>query len=269
MDKKKITSVRRRVWNHYRAHGRHDLPWRTTKNPYRILVSEIMLQQTQVSRVIPKYKEFIQQFPTVKALANATSREVLTLWQGLGYNRRALALHRAARIVHDKHNGRMPRTYEALLALPGIGPYTAGAVCAFAYNKAVPLVETNVRTVLFHHVLSNRAKVSDSEMLSMSKQLMDTKRPREWYWALMDYGAYLKAEGVRTNHRSKHYTKQSKFAGSDREVRGALVRTLTNGSHTQRQLQAKVKAAPERIRTQLARLHQEGLVQRNRGRWSL
>jgi A/G-specific adenine glycosylase len=269
MDSKQRTKLRRTVWTHYQKHGRHDLPWRKTTNPYRILVSEVMLQQTQVARVIPKYQTFLKTFPTVRSLAEAPLRDVLLLWQGLGYNRRAKALHDAAQLVVSEHKGRMPRTYEGLLALPGIGPYTAGAVCAFAYNIPVPLVETNVRTVLFHHVLGNRTNVPDSELTELSAKLMDVKRPREWYWALMDYGAHLKEQGVRTNEKSKHYTKQSKFKGSTRELRGALVRTLGKGPQTQQALANKVNAAPERIRTQLSKLHQEGLVKKSGKRWKL
>jgi len=124
-----VQAFRTTVWNHYRRHGRHTLPWRTTTNPYRILVSEVMLQQTQVERVIPYYKTFLRAFPTVQTLAQAPLSRVLTLWQGLGYNRRAKMLHEAAKQVVAQYGGRMPHDAEALETLRGVGPYTARAVC--------------------------------------------------------------------------------------------------------------------------------------------
>jgi len=153
-DKKKIKEIQKIVWAHYEKYGRHNLPWRKTRNPYRVLVSEIMLQQTQVARVIPKYKAFLKQFPTLESLSKAPLRDVLIAWQGLGYNRRAKALHALAELVVTAHKGRMPTMFEELIRLPGIGPYTAGAVCAFAYNTPVPILETNIRTILFHHFLN-------------------------------------------------------------------------------------------------------------------
>ncbi len=270
-DKRALTRLRRAVWSHYRAHGRHDLPWRKTTDPYKILVSEVMLQQTQVARVIPKYRAFLERFPTVRVLARAPLRDVLIAWQGLGYNRRAKMLHEAAQRVVDVHGGRMPHTYTELIALPGIGPYTAGAVCAFAYNEPVGMVETNIRTVLFHHLLGMRHAVPDAELLQLTVVLCDRERPREWYWALMDYGAHLKEQGVRVNHQSRHYTKQSKFEGSDRQIRGNILRQLAqHGQMTERALIQKTKAAPERVHAQLQRLSDERLIRPEGGRaWSL
>ncbi len=265
VSKAAVAHVRRIVWRHYRTHGRHDLPWRQTTDPYKILVSEVMLQQTQVARVVPKYEAFVARFPTVQALAAAPLREVLVLWSGLGYNRRARMLHEAAKWV-CAHGGAFPRTQAALQQLPGVGHYTAGAVCAFAYNQCVPLVETNIRTVCMHHLLPGRDKVPDAEILQLTKVLCPRGRAREWYWALMDYGAHLKEQGVRLNAKSKHYTKQSRFAGSDRQLRGAIVRVLTaHDIMTQKALVQAVQAdtqnaAPERIRAQLERLVAEGMV---------
>ena len=147
-----MTPIRFRalVWRYYRAHGRHELPWRQTHDLYRILVSEIMLQQTQVDRTIPLYKKFIHKFGTAKKLAAAPLSEVLKSWQGLGYNRRAKALKKAAEIIESDFAGIFPQNYEALLALPGIGQSTAGALMAFAFNKAVPFIETNIRAVYIH-----------------------------------------------------------------------------------------------------------------------
>lgn len=229
-----------------------------------------MLQQTQVGRVIPKYREFLKRFPTARALAEAELRDVLTLWQGLGYNRRAKALHDCARIVQSTHGGRFPRTESELRALPGVGVYTARAVCAFAYNMPVVLLETNIRTVFLHHLLGHRQSVPDSELMELGGKLLDTARPREWQWALMDYGAHLKAHGIRLNTMSKHYTKQSTFKGSDREVRGALIRHLTQ--HACVHEGALLTALPfprVRIQKQLTSLARDGLVHKRGGVWSL
>ena len=151
MNKKEREFVAR-VWEYYKAHGRHDLPWRKTTDPYKILVSELMLQQTQVDRVLLKYKAFLKLFPTARRLAAAPLGDVLRAWQGLGYNRRAKFLHQAAQYVTNELKGRWPKDEAGLLALPGVGPYTARAVLAFAYNEPVVLIETNVRQVFLHHL---------------------------------------------------------------------------------------------------------------------
>jgi len=270
MEKKDIQKVRRAVFSYYRTHGRHDLPWRQTEDPYRILVSEIMLQQTQVNRVIPKYTVFIRRFPTVRVLAKASLRDVLVLWHGLGYNRRARALHEAAKYVVEHYKGKVPSTYEDLLKLPGVGPYTAGAVCVFSANASVPLLETNVRTVLFHHVLQGGRKATDKELMDLAEQCMDRKRSREWHWALMDYGSYLKGKGVRTNMRSAHYVRQSKFKGSDREVRGAIVRFLTSTHRaTENDIVRCTGYERARVRGQLKKLKEEKLLRSEGASWFL
>ena len=216
------------VWKFYRAQGRHDLPWRQTHDVYKILVSEVMLQQTQVDRVILFYKNFIKQFPTAKKLAAAPLSEVLKAWQGLGYNRRAKLLHATAKeLSMGKFN--FPMLVASLEKLPGVGPYTARAVAAFAYNEDVIVIETNIRTAVIHHFFPNKKKVSDAEIEKVLEQVLPKGESREWYSALMDYGAYLKRSGVSHNTKSNMYTKQSKFAGSLREARGAILRELTKG----------------------------------------
>ncbi len=262
-------ALRRRVWSYYRRHGRHDLPWRKTRNPYRVLVSEVMLQQTQVGRVVPAYRAFIRRFPTVQRLARAPLRDVLVLWQGLGYNRRARALHRTAQILVAKHHGRLPRTEQELCVLPGVGVYTARAILTFAFDLPTALVETNIRTVLLHELVGERRNVTDGELETLAAVVVHTRRPREWQWALMDYGAYLKAQGVRVNAQSKHYAKQSTFKNSTREVRGAIVRALVHSRYlSEKDLLHTVKAAPAHVRAQLAALQKEGLIRHN-GYWSL
>ena len=203
--------------------SRRDLPWRHTYDPYQILVSEVMLQQTQALRVIPYYERFIKKFPTPQKLAEAKLSEVLKLWSGLGYNRRAKFLHEAAKIIAS--GGWKGQK------LPGVGPYTSAAIEAFAHNKPSVFIETNIRTVFIHYFparLNLAQKVSDQEILPfIEKALKKFKmQPRDFYAALMDYGSYLKQKGIKLNSKSKHYTKQSKFEGSRRQKRAAHLRAL-------------------------------------------
>ncbi|MEK9131303.1 MAG: A/G-specific adenine glycosylase [Patescibacteria group bacterium] len=221
-----IKPFQKTVWEYYRKHKR-SFPWRETTDPYKIMVSEIMLQQTQAERVVPKFNAFIKRFPTVKSLAQAPLSEVLTLWQGLGYNRRALFLKRAAEEVVSKHSGKIPATLEALDALPGIGPYTAGAILAFAFNKPTVFIETNIRTVFIHHFFKKaRGKIADEKLLPLITTSLDRKRPRDYYSALMDYGSHLKMTLPNPSRKSTTHTKQSTFKGSHRELRGQILKHI-------------------------------------------
>lgn len=268
------------IWNYYKLHGR-SMPWRGEKNPYRVLVSEIMLQQTQVSRVTKKYKEFLQTFPTLESLAKAPLGKVLTVWQGLGYNRRAKYLHNFAKEVVKNYRGKIPSDYEALLSLPGIGKGTAGSLSAFAFNLPVAFIETNIRRVYIHHFFPSQTNVSDTEILeivqaTLPKNLypVGNRSPeatassygaREWYYALMDYGAYLKTQIPNPNVKSKHYTKRSKFEGSNREVRGAIIKFLSNNTKGNRKkIMRELGFERERFETALRGLIQEGLVIQNK-----
>lgn len=249
------------VWKHYRASGRHDLPWRKTTDPYKILVSEVMLQQTQVARVLFKYKEFLKFFPTTRKLADASLGDVLKVWQGLGYNRRAKFLWQAARAVVDDKTGKWPKAFLELRTLPGVGEYTAGAVLNFAYNKPVPLIETNIRTVYIHHFFKDRTSVSDKELLPLIERTLDKNNPREWNWALMDYGSFLKETVGNLNKKSKTYQKQSDFKTSNRYVRGAILRAITEKPVTKQQLQKKISdIEKQRLLLQLTALCDEGLL---------
>lgn len=200
------------------------MPWRETTDPYAIMVSEVMLQQTQVDRVIPKFNEFVKAFPTVDALAQAEFKEVLSHWSGLGYNRRAKWLHEAAQQISEA--GVFPQTIDDLVKLKGIGHNTAAAICAYAFNKPVVYVETNIRAVYIHHFFKNTDEVHDSDILPLVEKTIDYDNPREWYWALMDYGVHLKKKHKNPARKSKHHTKQSTFAGSKRQVRGRILRYL-------------------------------------------
>jgi A/G-specific adenine glycosylase len=186
-----LTAFGLTVLAHYRERGR-DLPWRRTRDPYHILVSEVMLQQTQVARVLKKYDQFLTAFPTVLSLSGATAAEVLGIWQGLGYNRRALALHQAARTIVSEHQGAVPRSPVELRRLPSIGPATAAAVCVFACDLPLPFIETNIRSAVIHFFFQERASVPDADILPVIELTLDRENPRDWYYALMDYGAWYR-----------------------------------------------------------------------------
>jgi A/G-specific adenine glycosylase len=226
-NKKTISSFQETIWDFFEKEGRQTLAWRKTKNPYRIWVSEIMLQQTQVSRVVEKYKSFLKKFPTIEALAKSSQAEVLKEWVGLGYNRRALFLKRGAEFVIKDLKGRFPKEVSELETIPGIGYYTARAIATFAYNQRHVFVETNIRTVYFNHFFTDPDSVHDKEVLEMVEKTLPEEGFREWYWALMDYGSFLKKQGKGKNTQSRHYTRQSRFEGSDRQIRAAVVRYLT------------------------------------------
>ncbi len=224
-------SFRTTIWDYYKKSGRHDLPWRHTKNPYEIMVSEAMLQQTQVSRVLKKYPEFLKAFPNVRALAKAPTARVLKVWQGLGYNRRALALKKAAETVVKDFNGKFPQTAEKLESLPGIGQSTRGAIMAFAFGIPTVFIETNIRAVFIHFFFKDSAAVHDHDVLKLIEKTLDRKDPRSWYYALMDYGLYLKQTLPNPSRKSVHHAKQSPFKGSRREIRSRILKfVLASGS---------------------------------------
>ena len=257
----------RLVQNYYAEHGRHDLPWRKTHDGYKTLVSELMLQQTQVDRVIPFYKNFLKQFPTAKKLAAAPLAEVLKHWSGLGYNRRAKFLHEATKVIAQKG---MPKTALKLEALPGVGPYTARAVASFAYDQPEIVIETNIRAALIHHFFANKEKVSDAELVPIIAELVEqVDSPREWYSAFMDYGAHIKREHPNPSRRSKHHVKQSKFEGSLRQVRGAILKALTKASYSAAALVKATTFEKERVAEALAGLKREGLISCDKGKWNL
>jgi len=252
------TDFQELVWDRGRELYR-DMPWRRDTRPYYVLVSEIMLQQTQVERVIPKFEAFIATFPDIAALARADLAEVLVAWSGLGYNRRAKFLHEAAKKIVEEYRGVFPRTQDALMSLPGVGTNTAGALLAYSFNAPAVFIETNIRTVYFSHFFVGQEAVSDQELRAVVARTYDVEHPREWYWALMDYGAFLKRQGAGQNNVSRHYRKQSALKGSIREVRGQIVRTLTIRGHTLHELQEAV-GADARFPRALDGLLRDGLV---------
>lgn len=238
------------------------MPWRQDVRPYYVLVSEIMLQQTQVERVIPKFNAFIQAFPDEAALAQAPLANVLRLWSGLGYNRRAKYLHDAAK--HIGALGKFPDDSKALQTLPGVGKNTAGAIMAYSFNQHSIFVETNVRTVYLHHFFKDGDKVDDKQIIALLEATVPAE-PREFYWALMDYGTWLKRQGVGRIQQSVHYKKQSPLKGSIREVRGRIVKTLAEADMSEAALRQKV-VADHRFDPALTGLISDGLVVRQNER---
>lgn len=256
------------VLEYYASHAR-DLPWRHAQangvfDPYAVLVSEIMLQQTQASRVVPKYIEFLKQFPTSTQLAQAPLSDVLMCWSGLGYNRRAKFLWQAAQMVEQSYGGSLPKTCEQLTELPGVGKNTAGAILAYAHNISVPFIETNIRTVFIHHFFINQSDVSDVEILVLAGQALDSLKQRQisvrgWYWALMDYGVFLKSSHTNPARRSKHHVIQSKFEGSQRQLRGKVLKLLHSGPKNTDQLREDM-GSDKRLESVLESLQIEGLI---------
>ncbi len=265
---KNIVRFRAKIRRYYKTY-RRSFPWRNTHDPYRILVSEVMLQQTQTSRVKEKYPAFIKQFPTARSLADSTTSDVLTAWSGLGYNRRALFLKQAAEITIQKFNGRIPDSYDGLRTLPGVGHGTASAVLAFAYGIAVPFIETNIRSVFIHHFFPNKRKVSDKEILPLVAASLDTRNPRNWYYALMDYGVMLKEKNPNPSRRSAQHHKQSRFEGSHRQVRGMILKALLLKPHTEKRLVKTLKRSVPDTAQALKDLAQEGFIKREKALWRI
>ncbi len=227
------------IWRWYTRH-RRDLPWRPPfslnqkkiskdwceEHTYEIFISEIMLQQTQVDRVIPFFERFISELPDWEALAQCPQPKLLRLWKGLGYNRRALNTKKAALHILKEHKGNLPTDRESLKRIPNVGEYTSAALMNFAHSIPTALIETNVRTVFFHHLFPNQSDISDTQIMKKVEATFKKDTPREWMYALMDYGSHLRSEGVKITSKSKHYTKQSTFKGSKREVRGKILEIL-------------------------------------------
>jgi A/G-specific adenine glycosylase len=259
---KSINNFRQTIYQYY-AEQRREMPWRVSRDPYHILVSEIMLQQTQVGRVLAKYEEFTSRFPDFHSVSKAPLQEILEVWQGLGYNRRALALQKTCRLVVSEYGGVLPNSVEKLQTFPGIGPATAGAICAFAFNQPTVFIETNIRRVFIHFFFRHKDGVKDKEILPLVEATLDTRSPRLWYHALMDYGAMLKNEEYNPNRRSAHYNRQAPFRGSNREIRGLILKTLLEKPDlTEGELIRSVDKNPERVRPIITQLRKEGFLVR-------
>jgi A/G-specific adenine glycosylase len=260
---------RKKIYEYYEHSGRN-LPWRKNPTPYRVLVSEIMLQQTQVERVMERFQAFINEIPNFNALAQVPLLKLLKIWSGMGYNRRALSLKFLAQQVVREHQGKLPHDPEHLRMLPGIGKYTAGAVAAFAFNLPVVFMDTNIRRVFIHEFFPNRSAIHDDEIVPIMEQTLDTREPRKWYNALMDYGSMLKQQNGNPNRKSVHYTRQSPFENSNRQMRGRILKVLVAESPlSMAQIVNKTAMDPERVKENLVNLKKEGFIQKRGTRYSI
>lgn len=270
MNKRKRQNFEKKVWEWYRAHA-PPLPWRRTKNPYHIFVSEVMLQQTQIPRVLVKYPQFLKTFPTLRHLANASLRNVLSVWHGMGYNRRGLYLQQAAQQILREHHGKIPKDIRALNALPGIGPYSARATACFAYGTCEPFIETNIRRVIIHEFFPRKKNVADKEILQILRDIQPLGKQREWYWALMDYGREALKHIPNVNRKSKYYAKQTKFEGSPRYIRAKIISyLLENKKAAMKELHASLKKdaylpnlSKLAVKNALMKLQKEMLIQKS------
>lgn len=249
-----------KIWDYYGVHKR-SFPWRNNHSAYSIVVSEIMLQQTQTDRVVNKYNQFLSLFPSFKSLAQASLKDVLAAWQGLGYNRRGLALHKIAQIIINDFHGVVPQDPSILVSFPGIGTATAASICAFAFNMPTVFIETNIRTVFIHEFFKDKGEIKDSQLYPLVEATVDNKNPREWYYALMDYGVMLKKSIPNPSRKSAHHTQQTKFEGSDRQIRGMIIKILTQQSHASfEELCILIPREPQRITKALQELLQEKFI---------
>ncbi len=289
VDQKKKALFKKLVWDFYADNQRNALPWRKKITPYKVWVSEIMLQQTQVDRVVNFFNAWMKWFPTIGDLAKAPQTDVLRLWKGLGYNSRALRMKKAAEVVVKEYGGKFPKKFDDILSLPGIGPYTAGAITAFAYNEPVSFIETNIRRVYLHHFFQHPQPplkegtfgtpsfregqggvlIHDKEIMSIIEETLDHEHPREWYWALMDYGSHLGKTIPNPNRKSRHYTKQSTFKGSDRQMRGRILAVLLENKkislETLREKLADLTIDVDRIEQIVSAMETEGFLEIKKG----
>jgi len=260
-----VCAFQKTVYQHYRRNARK-LPWRETHDPYQILISEIMLQQTQVQRVMRKYGQFITVFPGFSSLAQARLHKILRVWQGLGYNRRALQLKQIAEIVVSTYQGNLPRSLEALARLPGIGRTSASAILTFAFNEPTVFIETNIRAAFIHFFFQDRTDIKDKEIYPLVVTTLDRSNPRTWYYALMDYGAMVKRRYRNPGRKSAHYQRESPFQGSNRQIRGMILRVLLEEPEISLlELVQKLKTNREQLERAISGLQKEGLIE-NRGR---
>lgn len=267
-----IIKFQTKIWNYYQVNAR-DFIWRKKTTPYYVAVSEIMLQQTQTKRVAERFPEFIKRFPNFKALAGASTAEVILAWQGLGYNRRALFLRELAKKVITEYKGKLPQNPEELIKLPGVGKNTAGSIAAFAFGIPAIFIETNIRSVFLHEFFPNQTEVPDAELLPLIEATVFKDNPREWYYALMDYGVALKKEYKNPSRASQHHIKQSKFVGSKRQIRGEILRRLGAKPLNLHQLEKYVRKLEssriEELPTILNELITEGFIELKQKKFGL
>ena len=260
----KIVKFRRKVFTFFKNHGR-DLPWRMTEDPYKILLSELMLQQTQVSRVITYYTSWVQRWPTIQLLATASRHEVLQAWMGLGYNTRAIRLQKAAQIIVKEFQGDVITAMNNYKAIPGVGRYTSQAVLIFAANADLATVDTNIRRI-FIHEFSLPETVSEKTIWGLAQRCLPKGRSRDWHNALMDYGA-LHLTARKTGIPPK--TKQPRFEESDRQLRGRIIRLLLQKDQGFAQIKKLFEVDEPRLQIILDKLAHEGIISRKNDRYHL
>jgi len=260
---KSIIAFQKHIYFYFDRFGR-TFSWRQTTNPYQIVVSEIMLQQTQTNRVEGKFEHFVEVLPDFHALACAPLSLVLSLWQGLGYNRRAKALHAIAKKTVHEFNGKLPADQDILQTFPGIGKATAASICSFAFNMPVVFIETNIRSLFIHFFFRDVAeKIKDSMLMPLVTQTLDTHNSRMWYYALTDYGVALKKAYPQLNKKSAHYTRQSRFEGSCRQIRGKILhKILAHKSLSREHIINIIGAGDCRVSRILEQLVHEGFIKK-------
>lgn len=255
-----VETFQKTINSHY-AQYKREFPFRDDITPYNVVVSEMMLQQTQTNRVSEKFLEFKKKFPDFKTLSQAPLEEVLKVWQGLGYNRRAIALKKIAEIIIKDYGGALPSSIEDLEKLPHIGSNTASSIVAFAFNKPVIFVETNIRRVYIYFFFPGRSEVKDNEILPLLEVTIDKKDSRNWYYALMDFGVMLKKKHPDLNKRSAHYKKQAPFKGSNRQLRGKILKhLLLIFEDTKINLAKALNVSEEKLFKLLDQLEKEGFI---------
>jgi A/G-specific adenine glycosylase len=222
-----------------------------------------MLQQTQTGAVSEKFLKFIDLFPDFLSLSQASLEEVLKAWHGLGYNRRAVALKRIAEMIVNDYNGNLPDSVDELKLFPQIGPNTASSIVAFAFNKPTIFVETNIRRVYIYFFFPQNNNISDKEILPLVEKTLDKSNPREWYYALMDYGVMLKKTHPELNKKSARYRRQAPFKGSNRQIRGEILKLLLNKTSLDALEIGKIlNINAEKIKEILNQLEKEGFIEK-------
>lgn len=262
LSKEIISQFRTIIYSYYKQH-RRSFPFREKITPYNVLVSEIMLQQTQTGRVSEKFLTFIEKFPSFLVLSKAPLEDVLKAWQGLGYNRRAIALKKISDIVINEYNGNLPNSIEILKSFPQIGHNTASSIATFAFNKSTIFIETNIRRVYIYFFFRSKDDITDKEIFPIVEKTMDKTNPREWYYALMDYGVMLKKSHPDLNKRSAHYRKQASFKGSNRQIRGKVLKMLISGkSFNISEIEKQLKTVDnKKLKTILSQLEKEEFIE--------
>ena len=264
-----IKTFQKIIYSYFKQYGR-DFPFRKEINPYNVVVSEMMLQQTQTSRVVEKFQQFIRKFPDFQSLANSPLNDVLKIWQGLGYNRRAVALKKIAEKVVNEFDEILPADVEILKSFPQIGHNTASSIVAFAFNMATFFIEVNIRRVYIYFFFPGKSSIEDRVIMPIVRKTIDSSNVRKWYYALIDYGVMLKKTHPELNKRSAHYRKQSKFKGSNREIRGKILKLLiASGNLTEADILRELEVNSKRLQEILSLLIKEGFIKQENHQFSI